>query len=98
MNICTSMSAKNHAFFNKIIEFGQKADADVAMFMDGEFWQYYKKGGSKNKNYWLNMPIAKGAKREWRNSYNSSLEQLKQFYENLGHVVELIPVPKTGNK
>ncbi|GEM_PF-3072641 len=84
--------AKDHPNFSEILQYGHTVEADIAMFMNGEFWQYYKRGDFSTKNYWYCLPVRNGQALGWRNGYVACMNQLKDFYINMGKKVELIEI------
>lgn len=73
-------------------EFGRKHGANFALFINNEFWHYYKKGNLQSKHCWLFMPLKNQKYLEWKNSFNLNLGTVVEFYKGRHYKVDLIPI------
>lgn len=83
----------NHkAQMNRVQAQGRAVGAKLALFINDEFRQFYKRGDMSVNNCWLYLVYMQGRATTWSNSHHYSLDRMVAFYENLGHKVELIPI------
>lgn len=83
----------------KVLSFGEKIGACGAFYMDDEFWHYYKKGDADSKHCYRFLSkedIHSDITRlNWKNSYNTDLDHVVNFYSNLGKKAELFEIGNT---
>ena len=79
----------------QVTRYGQKIGAEVAFILDGKCRNYYKKGNAESK--WCCLTFTNhhnGRPLRWESANEYSYERIAEFYQGLGHTVELMPIPE----
>lgn len=84
---------------DKVIRFGQKIGAEVAIIMNGELRNYYKKGNKDTKYCCLTYTNHNnGRPLRWESANEYSWDRIIDFYRSLSYAVEVIEIPKHEKK
>ncbi|MCU4631082.1 hypothetical protein KTJ53_15700 [Acinetobacter variabilis] len=84
---------------DKVIRFGQKIGAEVAIIMNGELRNYYKKGNKDTKYCCLTYTNHNnGRPLRWESANEYSWDRIIDFYRSLSYAVEIIDIPEHEKK
>lgn len=77
-----------------IIRYGQKAGAEVAVLVDGQLRNYYKKGDKASKYCAYTLVDHKnGRPMRWESANEYSYHRIIEFYKGRGMNIEMIEIP-----
>lgn len=84
---------------DKVISFGQKIGAEVAVIMNGELRNYYKKGNKDTKYCCLTYTNHNnGRPLRWESANEYHYERIIEFNRSMGYAVEVIEIPEHEKK
>ena len=78
---------------DKVLRYGQKIGADVAIIQNGKLRNYYKKGDKASKHcVYTYTNYENGRPLRWESANEFCIERILNFYRNLGHTMEAIQI------
>lgn len=84
---------KNHKpYMSRIQAQGRSVDAEFAFFLNDEFRQFYRRGNMSVNKCWLYMVFMDKRVNVWSNSFHFCLDNMMEFYKDMGLKPELIPI------